>query len=69
MGSSVNQRFGIVSIQRRKRSVLCLVTQPCPTLCDHMDCIPPGSSVHGDPPGKNTGVGYHALLQGIFPTQ
>ena len=20
-------------------------------------------------PGKNTGVGYHALLQGIFPTQ
>ena len=30
---------------------------------------PPGSSVHGDPPGKNTGVGCHALLQGIFPTQ
>ena len=22
-----------------------------------------------DFPGKNTGVGYHALLQGIFPTQ
>ena len=22
-----------------------------------------------DSPGKNTGVGYHALLQGIFPTQ
>ena len=22
-----------------------------------------------DPPGKNTGVGYHFLLQGIFPTQ
>ena len=21
------------------------------------------------PPGKNTGVGFHALLQGIFPTQ
>ncbi|KAM7232307.1 hypothetical protein CapIbe_017068, partial [Capra ibex] len=20
-------------------------------------------------PGKNTGVGFHALLQGIFPTQ
>ena len=29
---------------------------------------PPGSSVHGDSPGKNTGVGCHALLQGIFPT-
>ena len=22
-----------------------------------------------DPLGKNTGVGYHDLLQGIFPTQ
>ena len=29
----------------------------------------PGSSAHGDSPGKNTGVGCHALLQGIFPTQ
>ena len=28
-----------------------------------------GSSVHGDSPGKNTGVGCHTLLQGIFPTQ
>ena len=26
----------------------------------------PGSSVHGDSPGKNTGVGCLALLQGIF---
>ena len=34
-----------------------------------MDCSPPGSSVHGDSPGKDTGVGCHALLQGIFPTQ
>ena len=33
-----------------------------------MDCGPPGSSVHGDSPGKNTGVG-HALLQEIFSTQ
>ena len=39
----------------------------CPTLCDPMDCSPPGSSVHS--PGKNTGVGCHALLQGIFPTR
>ena len=28
-------------------AVLCLVTQSCPTLCDPMDCSPPGSSVHG----------------------
>ena len=34
-----------------------------------MDCSPPGSSVHGDSPGKNTGVGSLSLLQGIFPTQ
>ena len=32
-----------------------------------MDCSPPGSSVHGESPGKNTAVGCHALLQGIFP--
>ena len=24
-----------------------LVAQPCPTLCDPMNCSPPGSSVHG----------------------
>ena len=49
--------------------MLYLVTQSCPTLCDPMDCSLPGSSVHGDSLGKNTGVGCHALLQGIFPTQ
>ena len=26
---------------------LCLVTQSCPTLCDPVDCSPPGSCVHG----------------------
>ena len=35
----------------------------------HGPYSPPGSSLHGDSPGKNTGVGCHALLQGIFPTQ
>ena len=34
-----------------------------------MDCSPSDSSVHGDSPGKNTGVGCHALLQRIFPVQ
>ena len=33
-----------------------------------MGCSLPGSSVHGDFPGKNTGASCHALLQGIFPT-
>ena len=50
-------------------AVPCLVTQSCPVLCNSMDYSPPGSIAHGDSPGKNTGVGCHALLQGIFPTQ
>ena len=25
----------------------CLIIQSCPTLCNPMDCSPPGSSVHG----------------------
>ena len=49
--------------------VLFLVAQSYLTICDPIDCSPPGSSVHGDSSGKNTGVGCHALLQGIFPTQ
>ena len=43
--------------------------QLCLTLCDPMDCSPPGSSVHGDFPGKNTGVSCHTLRQRIFLTQ
>ena len=50
-------------------SVPCLVAQSCPTLCDRMHCSPPGSSLHRDSPGKSTGVGCHALFQGILPTQ
>ena len=36
--------------------------QSCPTLCDSTDGSPPGSHPW-DPPGKNTGVGCHFLLQ------
>ena len=46
-----------------------LVAQSCPCLCDPMDCSPPGSSAHGDSPGKNSGMDCHGLLQGIFPFQ
>ena len=49
--------------------MLGLIAQSCLTLCDTMDSSLPGSSVHRDSPGKNTGVGCHALLQGIFLTQ
>ena len=47
----------------------CSVALSCPTLCNPVDRSPPGSSIHGDSPGKNTGVDCHVLLQGIFPTQ
>ena len=49
--------------------LLLLLSQLCLTLCDPVDCSPPGSSAHEDSPGKNTGVGCHFLLQGIFLTQ
>ena len=45
-----------------------LITELCPTVCNPMDCSPPGSSVQGETPGKNTTVGCHGLLQGVFPT-
>ena len=50
-------------------AVLYLVAQSCLTLCNPRDCTSPGSSVHGDSPGKNTRVDCHAFFQGIFPTQ
>ena len=46
-----------------------LVAQSCPTLCDLMDWGLPRLLCPRDSPGKNTGVGCHSLLQGIFPTQ
>ena len=48
----------------------CSVTQACPTFCGPMDCSPPTRLLcPWDSPGKKTGVGCPALLQGIFPTQ
>ena len=48
---------------------VCLVAQLCLTLWNPMGCGLPGYSGHEDSPDKNTGVGCHALLQWIFPTQ
>ena len=45
----------------------CLVAQSCQTLCDPMDCSPPGFSVHGDFAGKNTGVGLPCPPPGDLP--
>ena len=49
--------------------MLCCKTLSLVRPCDPMGCSPPGSSVHGILPGKNTGAGCHFLLQGIFPTR
>ena len=46
--------------------ILFLVAQSCLTL---WDCSLSGSSVHGDSPGNNTGVGCHAHLKGIFQSR
>ena len=48
---------------------VCSVTQSYLTLCDPMDYKLLGYSVHGIFASKNTGLGCHFLLQGIFPTQ
>ena len=44
-------------------------SQSCLTLCEPMDCSPPGSFCPLNSPGKNIRVGSHSLLQGIFPTK
>ena len=49
--------------------IMWLVAQLCLSLFIPMECRLPGSSCPWDSPGKTTGVGSHALLQGIFPTQ
>ena len=46
-----------------------LVAQLCSTLCNPVDCGLPGPLVLGILQGKNTGVGCHFLLQGVFLTQ
>ena len=42
-----------------------LVARSCPTPCNPMDC----SLCRWNSPDKNTGVGCHSLLQGVFLTQ
>ena len=61
----------LILAYHRHTRVLCfvLIAQSCLTLWDPVDCSSPDYSIHGDSPGKNTRVGCHALLQGIFPTQ
>ena len=48
----------------------CILSRFSPVgLCNAMGCSSIGPSGHGDPSGKNTGVGCYALIQGLFLTQ
>ena len=49
--------------------ISCVCVQLCLSLCNPMDCSPPGSSVYGFFPGKNTRVGFHFLLHLISLTK
>ena len=72
MGAHVRNLGGVEGVSfavcpLQKGCVYVLVTQSCPTLCDPLDCSPPGSFVHWVLQGRYTEVGCH-FLQGIFPT-
>ena len=64
--------FSFLNCRTQKSSsgwVKVSVTQLSLTLCDPMDCSPPGSSVPGSLQAKRLEWVCHSLLQGIFPTQ
>ena len=48
-------------------SSVVLIAQSCPTLCDPMDCSPPGSSVHGILQARILEWGAMPSSRGIFP--
>ena len=59
--------FLVSALSEYNQRVSCLVLPSrsvCLTLCDPARLLCPWNS-----PGKNTAVGSHSLLQGIFPTQ
>ena len=61
------QSLSLWYFYHRTRTVKVLAAQSCLTLCDPMDCA--RLLCPQNPPGENTGVGCHFLLQKIFLTQ
>ena len=62
--------IGIVLCLHKDQPKILLHVLSCSVVsdfCNQLECNPPGSSIHGTS-GKNTGVGCHLHLQGIFPT-
>ena len=64
-GKSLQQR----GLGKLDMSVQAELLQSCPTLLQRYGLYPTRLLCPWDSPGKHTGVGCHALLQGIFPTQ
>ena len=54
--SSLSWYAELLIVKFHTVSVCVKSLQSCLTLCSTMDCSPPGSSIHGDSPDKNTGV-------------
>ena len=72
LSCSIDTRYSKLSVSERELPLPCgsgLVAQSCLTLCDPMDCSPPGSSVHEIFQARILKVGCHFLLQGNFLTQ
>ena len=61
---NVNSSKSLLLMGHKPFAMLCLIAQLGPTLWDPARFLCPWES-----PGKNTRVGSHALLQGIFPSQ
>ena len=55
------------SSEKEVYSVKALVTQLCPTLCESVDCNPPGSSVHGILQARILEWGATAFSRGSSP--
>ena len=51
-------------LRSKASAVLCLVTQWCLTLCDPLDCSPPGSSVHRILQARTLGQGVVPFSRG-----
>ena len=65
--SSIEQRPVVCKLGPKFSHQVGLVTKLHLTLCDTMDCSPPGSFLcQWNSPGKNTGVRSHSIVQGIF---
>ena len=68
LGKSMDKISPTISdyiFSEHKCIVPCSVAQSYPALCNPLDYNLPGSSVHWDFSGKNTGVGCHFLFQGV----